>query len=88
VAEEVAQQELQLYRGHILDVLVEGSAPGRPGQVTGTSCRYAPVILPGHLPSLLRRRLPVRIVGVEKGVLLGQAVPPTHTGRVDLLALP
>ncbi len=88
VAEEVAQQELQLHLGQVLDVLVEGAAPGRPGWVTGTSCRYAQVVLPGHLPTLLRRRLPVRIVGVENGVLLGEAVQPTRTGRVDLLVLP
>ncbi|MCE9548752.1 MAG: tRNA (N(6)-L-threonylcarbamoyladenosine(37)-C(2))-methylthiotransferase MtaB [Planctomycetia bacterium] len=34
-------------RGRRLEVLVESLLPNRPGYVCGTSCRYAPVELPG-----------------------------------------
>jgi threonylcarbamoyladenosine tRNA methylthiotransferase MtaB len=61
--------------GRRLDVLVESADPERPGRVRGTSCRYAPVSLAGHLPALIRRVVPVRAVGVDAGVLLGEPEP-------------
>jgi threonylcarbamoyladenosine tRNA methylthiotransferase MtaB len=61
--------------GRRLDVLVEGAAEGRPGLVRGTSCRYAAVVFPGHAPALVRRRVPVRVVAVENGVLIGEPEP-------------
>jgi threonylcarbamoyladenosine tRNA methylthiotransferase MtaB len=87
VAAHVAQQELQLHVGHILDVLVEGAAPDRPGHMVGTSCRYAPVVFPGSLPALLRRRVPIRIRAVDNGVLVGEAESVSRGGRLDLLVL-
>jgi threonylcarbamoyladenosine tRNA methylthiotransferase MtaB len=35
--------------GRKLRVLVESPAADPPGQMVGTSCRYAPVVFPGHL---------------------------------------
>jgi threonylcarbamoyladenosine tRNA methylthiotransferase MtaB len=63
--------------GRRLDVLVEGAAPGRPGQVQGTSCRYAPVAFAGNLPALLARRVPVKATAVDGDVVLAhpEAVP-------------
>jgi threonylcarbamoyladenosine tRNA methylthiotransferase MtaB len=55
--------------GRRLGVLVEGAAPGRPGQVEGTSCRFAPVVFEGHAPALIRRLVPVRACGVADGKL-------------------
>jgi threonylcarbamoyladenosine tRNA methylthiotransferase MtaB len=63
--------------GRVLDVLVEGADPKRPGHARGTSCRYAPVSFPGHAPALIRRRVPVRAIAVEDGVILGE---PELTG--------
>jgi threonylcarbamoyladenosine tRNA methylthiotransferase MtaB len=57
--------------GARLDVLVEGAAD-RPGWVRGTTCRYAEAVLPGHLPTLRRRRVPVRITGVVEDALLAE----------------
>jgi threonylcarbamoyladenosine tRNA methylthiotransferase MtaB len=56
--------------GRRLDVLVEGAAPGRPGHVQGTSCRYAPVAFAGNLPALLARRIPVVATAVDADVVL------------------
>jgi threonylcarbamoyladenosine tRNA methylthiotransferase MtaB len=67
--------------GRRLEVLVEGESK-RPGSVQGTSCRYVPVSLPGLLPALLRRLVPVRAVGVEAGVILGE--PEPMAGRREL----
>jgi threonylcarbamoyladenosine tRNA methylthiotransferase MtaB len=61
--------------GRRLDVLVEGADPKRPGHAAGTSCRYAPVSFPGHAPALLARLVPVRAVGVDGGVILGEPEP-------------
>jgi threonylcarbamoyladenosine tRNA methylthiotransferase MtaB len=58
-----------------LDVLVEGADPERPGIVRGTSCRYAPVSFRGHAPALIRRRVPVRVIGVAEDGLLGEPQP-------------
>jgi threonylcarbamoyladenosine tRNA methylthiotransferase MtaB len=59
-------------QGKCLDVLVEGPDPTHPGHVRGTSCRYVPVSFPGLLPTLLRRRVAVRIIGQDRGLLLGR----------------
>ncbi len=58
--------------GRVLDVLVEGPDPQRPGHARGTSCRYAPVSFPGHAPALIRRRVPVRVTAIAEGVLVGE----------------
>jgi threonylcarbamoyladenosine tRNA methylthiotransferase MtaB len=63
--------------GRRLDVLVEGEAPGRPGHVTGTSCRYAQVVFEGLAPALLRHLVPVRAIQVDGGVLVGRPEPET-----------
>src|SRR5262249_7068122 len=60
IEKELAAAYAQRLVGRRLDVLVEGAAPGRPGWVVGTSCRYVPVALPGHLPALQARLVPVR----------------------------
>jgi threonylcarbamoyladenosine tRNA methylthiotransferase MtaB len=61
--------------GRVLDVLVEGPDPHRPGYARGTSCRYAPGSFPGHAPALIRQRVPVRVTAVADGVLLGEPEP-------------
>jgi len=74
--------------GRRLDVLVEGSAPRRPGWAQGTSCRYAPVAFPGYAPALLARRVPVRAAEVADGVVLGHPEPEAGTGGTARVALP
>jgi threonylcarbamoyladenosine tRNA methylthiotransferase MtaB len=61
--------------GRRLDLLVEGAYPKRDGYVMGTSCRYAPVVVEGHLPALLSRRVPVRPMAVAGGVLFAHPEP-------------
>jgi threonylcarbamoyladenosine tRNA methylthiotransferase MtaB len=61
--------------GRRLEVLVEGADPKRPGHVLGTSCRYAPVSLPGLAAALLARLVPVQIERAAEGVLIGAPVP-------------
>ncbi len=61
--------------GRGLDVLVEGADPKRPGYVIGTSCRYAPVIVAGHAPALLARRIPVRAMRLVDGMILAHPEP-------------
>jgi threonylcarbamoyladenosine tRNA methylthiotransferase MtaB len=60
--------------GRRLDVLVEGVEPGRPGNVRGTSCRYAPVVFPASA-ALVGRRVPVRAEGVAAGCILAHPEP-------------
>jgi tRNA A37 methylthiotransferase MiaB len=60
--------------GQELDVLVEGEEPNRPGFVRGTSCRSAPVVLEGHGPALIGRRVVVRVDSVGRGFLNGSPV--------------
>jgi threonylcarbamoyladenosine tRNA methylthiotransferase MtaB len=76
--QELASAYYRSLIGRRLDVLVEGAVPGRPGYVTGTSCRYAPVIFAGYAPALLARRVPVRTVGVADGMVL--ALPEAEPG--------
>jgi threonylcarbamoyladenosine tRNA methylthiotransferase MtaB len=66
--------------GRRLEVLVEGPAPARPGHVTGTSCRYAPVVFPGHAPALVRRLVPVRGERVADGLVFGRPEPEPEPG--------
>jgi threonylcarbamoyladenosine tRNA methylthiotransferase MtaB len=66
--------------GRRLDVLVEGADPRRAGFVRGTSCRAAPVVFRGHAPALVRRCVPVRVVAVQAGVLVGE---PEHEGAMQ-----
>ena len=61
--------------GRTLDVLVEGSDPDRPEFVRGTSCRFVPVTFRGHLPALLRKRVPVVTTAFAGGVLFGEPEP-------------
>jgi threonylcarbamoyladenosine tRNA methylthiotransferase MtaB len=68
---ELMEQYYRKLVGRRLDVLVEGTDPKRPGNVIGTSCRYAPVTFRGHGPALLGRRVPVRAVSVEDGQVVG-----------------
>jgi threonylcarbamoyladenosine tRNA methylthiotransferase MtaB len=71
VERELADDYARSLIGARLDVLVEGEGP-RPGHARGTSCRYAPVTFRGHAPALVRRRVPVRAVGVEGGLIVGE----------------
>lgn len=61
--------------GRRLDVLVEGADSRRPGNVQGTSCRYVQVSFRGHAPALLRRVVPVRVLRIEDGLLVGEPEP-------------
>jgi threonylcarbamoyladenosine tRNA methylthiotransferase MtaB len=61
--------------GRVLDVLVEGPCPLRPGHARGTACRAAQVSFRGHAPALVRRRVPVRALAVADGVILGEPEP-------------
>jgi len=66
--------------GRRLDVLVEAAASARPGHVTGTSCRYAPVIFAGHLLALLAKRVPVQAVTVTEDAILARPEPEADLG--------
>jgi threonylcarbamoyladenosine tRNA methylthiotransferase MtaB len=61
--------------GRELNVLVEGADPRRAGWVQGTSCRFVPVSLRGHVDALLRRVVPVRATQLEEGMILGESEP-------------
>jgi threonylcarbamoyladenosine tRNA methylthiotransferase MtaB len=84
---EVADAYCRGLLGRPLDVLVEGADPERPGFVRGTSCRYVPVAFPGHAPALLARRVVVRAVAVEAGVVIGRPEPIAAAGTSGRLAL-
>jgi threonylcarbamoyladenosine tRNA methylthiotransferase MtaB len=60
--------------GSRLEVLIEGPGRNRPGYVTGTSCRYVPVSLPGNLQELLGKRLPV----IAERVVNGNSLIGSH----------
>jgi threonylcarbamoyladenosine tRNA methylthiotransferase MtaB len=72
---ELADRYFHRLIGRCLDVLVEGPDPRRPGNVLGTSCRYAPVSFEGYAPALLARRVPVRALGVEPGIVRACPIP-------------
>jgi threonylcarbamoyladenosine tRNA methylthiotransferase MtaB len=72
---QLAETYFRSLIGRRLDVLVEGAYPKRDGYVMGTSCRYAPVVIEGHLPALLSRRVPVRPVVVAEGLLFAHPEP-------------
>jgi threonylcarbamoyladenosine tRNA methylthiotransferase MtaB len=82
---ELERQQAERYcrrlLGRRLDVLVEGAAANRAGFVTGTSCRYVPVIFRGLLPALLRRRVPVTAVAVSDGFIVGEPIPEPEASR-------
>ncbi|HKB41671.1 MAG TPA: tRNA (N(6)-L-threonylcarbamoyladenosine(37)-C(2))-methylthiotransferase MtaB [Gemmataceae bacterium] len=86
---ELADRYSRSLVGTTLDVLVEGEDSRRPGQVRGTSCRYVPVSFRGHAPALVRRRVPVRVIGTADDALLGEPaiadglVPPSTRDRSD-----
>jgi threonylcarbamoyladenosine tRNA methylthiotransferase MtaB len=72
---ELSARYYQSLVGRTLDVLVEGADDQRPGHARGTSCRYAPVSFPGHASALLRKRVPVRAVRVDDGIIVGEPEP-------------
>lgn len=69
---ELADRYYRSLLGRRLDVLVEGADPRRAGFARGTACRYAPVAFPGHAPALVQKRIVVRAVSVQAGVILGE----------------
>jgi threonylcarbamoyladenosine tRNA methylthiotransferase MtaB len=58
--------------GRRLEVLVEGPDPKRGGWVRGTSCRRVTTVFEGRAPALLRRLVPVRVMGVDGDILLAR----------------
>ncbi|MFM8934254.1 MAG: tRNA (N(6)-L-threonylcarbamoyladenosine(37)-C(2))-methylthiotransferase MtaB [Gemmataceae bacterium] len=60
--------------GRDLEVLVETADEARPGHVQGTACRGVRVTLRGLLPALRRKLVPVRAIGVEGDVVVGEPV--------------
>jgi threonylcarbamoyladenosine tRNA methylthiotransferase MtaB len=72
IEHELAEAYCRSLLGQVLDVLVEGADPRRPGFVRGTACRSVPVVCRGYAPALIRRRVPVRAVAVEDGVVVGE----------------
>ena len=81
---ELATAYYRSLLGRRLEVLVEGEVPERPGFVTGTSCRFAPVVVEGHAPALIRRLVPVRADCVMNGVIEAHPEPE----RQALLVIP
>jgi threonylcarbamoyladenosine tRNA methylthiotransferase MtaB len=96
--ERLRELETELARGYqrglvgrVLDVLVEGADPERAGHARGTSCRSVPVSFRGHVPALVRRCVPVRVLAVADDGLVGE--PEADTRAMDVptgsrLALP
>jgi threonylcarbamoyladenosine tRNA methylthiotransferase MtaB len=89
---ELAEAYCRSLLGRRLDVLVESADPARPGRVRGTACRAVTVVFPGHLPALIRRCVPVRAVGVEDGMIIGEPEPEaaltTPSSAIARLPLP
>ena len=83
IEQEMADEYRRSLVGRVLDVLVEGAAEARSGFVRGTSCRYVPVTFRGHLPALIRRRVPVRVVSREGDLLLGEPEPGGTSAEVS-----
>jgi threonylcarbamoyladenosine tRNA methylthiotransferase MtaB len=91
---ELAREYRNSLLGRTLDVLVETQDPTRPGRVLGTACRSVLVSIRGHLPALIRRRVPVRAVAVAEDTILGESEmevgewkPTMQRGRVSLAIL-
>jgi threonylcarbamoyladenosine tRNA methylthiotransferase MtaB len=59
--------------GKVGEVLVEGTYPGRPGWLKGLSANYLRVLLPGP-PDWQNRRLAVRFVQLDEGMLRGEVI--------------
>jgi threonylcarbamoyladenosine tRNA methylthiotransferase MtaB len=86
---ELSQAYHRSLIGRRLDVLIEGACPRRAGYVVGTSCRYAPVAMEGHLPALLSRRVPVRATAQADGLVFAHperqseivSLPPNVSGE-------
>jgi len=55
------------------EVLVEGPDPGGPGWLKGLSANYLRVLLPGP-PGWQNRRLDVRFVRFDQGILRGEVI--------------
>jgi len=66
--------------GRRLRVLVESPLPDRPGQMVGTSCRYAPVELPGDV-SLRRKFVDVIAGEVIDGRIIARVPCPRERPR-------
>jgi threonylcarbamoyladenosine tRNA methylthiotransferase MtaB len=90
IEKELTESYCRSLIGMLLDVLVEGADPCRPGFVRGTACRSVPVVCRGHAPALIRRRISVRAVAVANGVLIGEPEAMGFTDRqwVTRFALP
>jgi threonylcarbamoyladenosine tRNA methylthiotransferase MtaB len=73
LGQELAEAYCRTLVGRRLEALVEGPAPGQPGWVLGTSCRYAPVVFEGHVPALVGKVVPVRAERVVGGALVAHA---------------
>jgi threonylcarbamoyladenosine tRNA methylthiotransferase MtaB len=89
---ELAARYHKLLIGRRLDVLVEGADPRQPGHVLGTSCRFAPVSLPGQSAALLGRRVPVRALAASAELVFAHpeptAEPSTEDAGSQRVALP
>jgi threonylcarbamoyladenosine tRNA methylthiotransferase MtaB len=91
---QLAERYYRSLIGRRLDLLVEGAYPERDGYVIGTSCRYAPVVVKGHLPALLSRRVPVRPVAIRDRVVFAHpesesslpSLDPHIAGQEDSIA--
>jgi threonylcarbamoyladenosine tRNA methylthiotransferase MtaB len=75
IEKELADRYCRSLLGRVLDVLVEGGNETRRGHARGTACRYVTVSFPGHAPALIRRRVPVRALRIEDGVIVGEPEP-------------
>jgi threonylcarbamoyladenosine tRNA methylthiotransferase MtaB len=85
LAARLAAEYYRQLVGRTLDVLVQGADPKRPGNVVGTSCRYAPVTFAAHAPALRGHRVPVRVVAATADGLIGEPEAGEDTpGRLSL----
>jgi threonylcarbamoyladenosine tRNA methylthiotransferase MtaB len=72
IESELQETYLRSLVGRRLEVLVEGADPKRSGWVQGTSCRHMPVSFGGLVGALIRRRVPITVIGLADGRLLGE----------------
>jgi len=68
---ELRDQYFESLRGRKLRVLVESISRSQSSHVTGTSCRYAPVELPGHA-NLIGQYVDVTAGEVAAGRICGK----------------